>query len=72
MGRIPADVWLLLARVLLGLPLVMNGVGQLAMPALMDAQMNMVGIDLVWKWPAIRASLLGGLAAAPACARQAG
>ena len=34
--------------------------------------MNMVGIDLVWKWPAIRASLLGGLAAAPACARQAG
>lgn len=60
-GRLQPDAWLLLARVLLGLPLVMNGVGQLAMPALMAAQMDMVGLNLAWKWPAILASLLGGL-----------
>ena len=61
-GRIPADVWLLAARILLGFPLVMNGIGQILTPAPMEAQMSLVGVSLAWKWPAILASLLGGLA----------
>lgn len=61
-GLVPADAYLLLARIILGFPLLMNGVGQIAMPGIMEDQMNMVGVSLAWKWPAILASLLGGLA----------
>ncbi len=61
-GRIKPDVWVLIGRIIFGLPLLMNGVGQLAQPELIESQMNMVGISLVWKWPAILACLLGGLA----------
>lgn len=60
-GRVRADAVLLLGRLIFGLPLLMNGVGQIAMPGLMESQMNMVGVSLVWKWPAILASLTGGV-----------
>ena len=61
-GLVPADVALLVARVIFGFPLLMNGVGQIAMPGIMEAQMSLFGVSLAWKWPAILASLLGGLA----------
>lgn len=63
-GRAGSDALLLLGRVLVGLPLLMNGIGQVAMPALIEAQMIIVGVSLAWKWPAILASMLGGLALA--------
>jgi uncharacterized membrane protein YphA (DoxX/SURF4 family) len=61
-GRIKPDVWILIGRVIFGLPLLMNGVGQIMQPELIESQMNMVGVSLAWKWPAILACLLGGLA----------
>jgi len=61
-GRVGPNAVLLLGRLIFGLPLLMNGVGQIAMPELIESQMNMVGVSLAWKWPAIMASLLGGLA----------
>jgi uncharacterized membrane protein YphA (DoxX/SURF4 family) len=61
-GRIKPDVWVLIARIIFGLPLLMNGVGQIVQPELIESQMNMVGVSLAWKWPAILACLLGGLA----------
>lgn len=61
-GRIGPDVWVLVGRIIFGFPLLMNGVGQIMQPELIESQMNMVGVSLVWKWPAILACLLGGLA----------
>lgn len=61
-GRMRSDVWLLLGRLIFGLPLMMNGVGQIAMPGIMESQMTMAGVSLAWKWPAIIASLMGGMA----------
>ena len=62
LGDTTSNAVLFIARVLFGFPLMMNGVGQIVMPGLMESQMDMVGVSLVWKWPAILASLLGGLA----------
>jgi|GEM_PF-5127231 len=61
-GWVSKDVWLFLARFLIGAPLIMNGVGQMAQPEIMIAQMNMYGLSLAWMWPAIMASFLGGWA----------
>lgn len=62
-GLLSANIYLLIARIIFGLPLIMNGVSQLgAMSGLLDAQMQISGIDPVWKVPAALASLLAGLA----------
>ncbi len=62
LGWISKDFWLFLARFILGAPLIMNGLAQMAQPEIMIAQMNMYGVSVGWMWPAIMASFLGGLA----------
>ena len=62
LGWISMDVWCFLARFILGAPLIMNGIVQMAQQEIMIAQMNMYGVSLAWMWPAIMASFLGGWA----------
>ena len=62
LGWVADDVWPLAARVILGVPLIMNGIGQMAQPQILIDQMNIHGVPLAWMWPAILASLLGGWA----------
>ncbi len=66
-GWISADVWLLIGRILLAVPLIMNGVGQalgelVGPDKMMSSMMSMRGVSPVWMWPAIMASFLGGWA----------
>ncbi len=66
-GWISADVWLLVGRIILGLSLIMNGVGQamgelVGPEKMMSAMMTMRGVSLDLMWPAILVSFLGGWA----------
>jgi len=66
-GWISADVWLLVGRIVLGVPLIMNGVGQavgelVGPEKMMSAMMTMRGVSLHWMWPAILVSFFGGWA----------